>query len=72
MNKHRINKWIILAVVALLAIQFIPIDRTNPSVVFEPEWDSPKRKNTSVVHALIAIAMKQFGPGTHTSLQLNS
>lgn len=44
MTKNKTNKWIIAAIVALVVIQFIPIDRTNPPVVFEPEWDSPQTK----------------------------
>lgn len=30
-----------LLIVGLIAIQLIPVDRTNPPVVREPAWDSP-------------------------------
>ena len=32
---------LVVGVVALVAIQFIPVDRSNPPVVAEPNWDSP-------------------------------
>ena len=33
-----------LAVVLALAIQLIPVQRTNPPVVAEPSWDSPETR----------------------------
>lgn len=32
----------------LILIQFIPVDRTNPPVVREPNWDSPKTRAYAV------------------------
>lgn len=33
-----------VGVIALLGIQFVPVQRTNPPVVSEPKWDSPETK----------------------------
>lgn len=35
------KRILIIGVVILIGIQFIPMDRSNPSVVMEPNWDSP-------------------------------
>ncbi|MFN8459200.1 MAG: heme-binding domain-containing protein [Anaerolineae bacterium] len=35
---------VILGVIALIGIQFVPVERTNPPVVSEPKWDSPETK----------------------------
>lgn len=35
---------VILGVIALISIQFVPVERTNPPVVSEPKWDSPETK----------------------------
>ena len=35
---------IVVAVVLFIAIQFVPVERTNPPVVSEPDWDSPETK----------------------------
>lgn len=34
----------IVGVIALIGIQFVPVQRTNPPVVSEPQWDSPETK----------------------------
>lgn len=38
--------YIVLAVIvlALIGIQFVPVDRTNPPVTDEVNWDSPKTR----------------------------
>lgn len=33
-----------LLLIGVLAIQLIPVDRTNPAVVQEPQWDSPQTR----------------------------
>ena len=33
-----------LIVIALIAIQFVPVERTNPPVVDEIDWDSPQTR----------------------------
>jgi cytochrome c551/c552 len=33
-----------LILIGFIAIQFIPVSRTNPPVVSEPQWDSPATK----------------------------
>lgn len=33
-----------VGVIALIGIQFVPVQRTNPPVVSEPKWDSPQTK----------------------------
>jgi len=40
------TKILAAVVVATVAIQFIPYgkDRTNPSIISEPKWDSPRTK----------------------------
>lgn len=39
------SKIILFSSIALLVlIQFIPVDRTNPEILAEPEWDSPETK----------------------------
>lgn len=33
-----------VGVIALIGIQFVPVQRTNPPVVSEPQWDSSETK----------------------------
>jgi hypothetical protein len=33
-----------IALLAFLAIQLVPVDRSNPPVVSEPNWDSPETR----------------------------
>jgi hypothetical protein len=33
-----------LALIVFVAIQFVPVDRSNPPVVAEPPWDSPQTR----------------------------
>lgn len=33
-----------IGLVAFVAIQFVPVERTNPPVVREPNWDSPQTR----------------------------
>lgn len=35
---------VIIGVIALIGIQFVPVQRTNPPVVSEPKWDSPETR----------------------------
>ncbi|HEY6907466.1 MAG TPA: heme-binding domain-containing protein [Ignavibacteriaceae bacterium] len=45
----KILKYSLLIIVLLLIIiQFIPVDRTNPPVVREPNWDSPQTRAYAV------------------------
>lgn len=37
-------KLLIGALVAFGAIQLIPVERTNPEVIAEPQWDSPQTR----------------------------
>jgi mono/diheme cytochrome c family protein len=37
------------AVLVFILIQFIPVDKTNPSVVAEPNWDSPQTRELAKV-----------------------
>lgn len=50
MSKRR--KWILIglgiAVVGFLAIQLVPYRVTNPRVVAEPKWDSPRTRQLAV------------------------
>jgi hypothetical protein len=39
-----IKYTIIIIMIIFVAIQFIPVNRTNPPVVKEPKWDSPKTR----------------------------
>lgn len=48
MSKKQVNRWVIIAVAVLVVIQFIPVDRSNPPVNYEPEWDSAKTKELFV------------------------
>lgn len=32
----------LIGLIGLLGIQFVPVDKSNPPVVSEPEWDSPQ------------------------------
>jgi hypothetical protein len=48
MATKKFNIWIIIVLVVLVSIQFIPIDRSNPPVNYEPEWDSPRTKELFV------------------------
>lgn len=34
----------LLGILGFIAIQFVPINTTNPAVVSEPQWDSPQTK----------------------------
>jgi hypothetical protein len=34
----------VVGVIALIGIQFIPVERTNPPIVSQPKWDSPETK----------------------------
>lgn len=36
-------------VVLLVVIQFIPVDKTNPAVASEPDWDSPQTRELAKV-----------------------
>jgi hypothetical protein len=48
-QKGKILKYSLLIIVILFVlIQFIPVDRTNPPVVKEPAWDSPKTRAYAV------------------------
>ncbi len=48
MNSGKIIKFfgglVVLALVGFVLIQLIPVDRTNPQVVSEPNWDSPQTR----------------------------
>lgn len=48
MNKNFILKilggLVVIGVVLFGLIQFVPVDRSNPPVVSEPNWDSPQTK----------------------------
>jgi hypothetical protein len=35
---------VLVGLVAVIAIQFVPVQRTNPPVVSEPNWDSPQTR----------------------------
>jgi hypothetical protein len=37
-----------IALVGFLAIQLVPVDRSNPPVVSEPNWDSPETRALAV------------------------
>ena len=39
--KRTIGIGAVIIVVLAIAIQLIPVDRTNPTIVSEPNWDSP-------------------------------
>lgn len=42
-------KVILIALFAVfVGIQFIPVERTNPPVVREPQWDSPRTRELAV------------------------
>jgi cytochrome c551/c552 len=48
-GKGKVLKYsIIIIVLVFVAIQFIPVKRTNPPVVKEPNWDSPKTRALAV------------------------
>ncbi len=48
-QKGKAVKYSLLIIVILFVlIQFIPVDRTNPPVVKEPNWDSPKTRAYAV------------------------
>jgi len=34
-----------IGLIGFIAIQFIPLDTTNPPVVREPNWDSPQTRD---------------------------
>jgi len=34
----------VMGVIGFIAIQFVPVDKSNPPVVNEPRWDSPQTK----------------------------
>lgn len=48
MNKNRILKilggLVVAGIVLFGVIQLVPVDRSNPPVVSEPNWDSPQTK----------------------------
>lgn len=48
MTKNRILKIIggvvLVGLLGFVAIQLVPVDRSNPPVVSEPNWDSPQTK----------------------------
>ncbi len=47
--KKKVVKRILFALIfVLVVIQFIPVDRTNPPVIREPDWDSPKTRGFAV------------------------
>jgi hypothetical protein len=35
---------VLLGVIVFIGIQFVPVERTNPPVVSEPQWDSPQTR----------------------------
>jgi hypothetical protein len=43
-KKKVIKRILFVLIFVLVVIQFIPVDRTNPPVIKEPNWDSPKTK----------------------------
>ncbi|MDM8519221.1 heme-binding domain-containing protein [Anaerolineales bacterium HSG6] len=49
-KKIVISILILVAVVfvALICIQFVPVDRSNPPVLSEPNWDSPQTRELMV------------------------
>ncbi len=48
-GKGKVLKYsIIIIVIVFIAIQFIPVKRTNPPIVNEPNWDSPKTRAFAV------------------------
>jgi hypothetical protein len=34
----------VIGAIGLIAIQFVPVEKSNPPVVSEPKWDSPQTK----------------------------
>lgn len=44
MIKKIISIGAVVLVVGFIAIQLVPVDHTNPPVVSEPHWDSPKTR----------------------------
>ncbi len=42
--KHRLKQAAVVVVVLLLAIQLVPLARTNPPVTREIRWDSPETR----------------------------
>jgi len=44
MIKKILGGIVLVVAVVFVAIQFVPVDRTNPPVVSEPKWDSPQTK----------------------------
>ena len=43
MNAKKITKWVGIALgIAVLGIQLVPVDRSNPEVTREIRWDSPE------------------------------
>ena len=47
-SKKILKYSIMIILLILILIQFIPVDRTNPPVVREPNWDSPKTRAYAV------------------------
>ncbi len=42
--KKVLVKIVSVLILVFIAIQFIPVDRTNPPVQVEPQWNSPRTK----------------------------
>lgn len=42
--KRSLSIVLVMAVVFVIAIQFIPVSYTNPPVINEPNWDSPETR----------------------------
>lgn len=48
-GSRKMLKYILLGLVAVfIVIQFIPVDRTNPPIVKEPDWNSSKTRAYAV------------------------
>lgn len=48
-NRKKLLKYFVFsAALIFILIQFIPVDRSNPPVVKEPNWDSPKTRAFAV------------------------
>lgn len=47
-SKKILKYSVMIILLILILIQFIPVDRTNPPVVREPNWDSPKTRAYAV------------------------
>lgn len=60
-----------ILVLAAVAIQFVPYgkEHSNPTVIAEPDWDSPMTRECFLHPVLIVTAMKRFGRDTAKLLQ---